>query len=289
MRSFFVCSLAAASFSVFLVSTTLGASFAQSVVAYSPGAGAGLYTNPAAALGAPDGITGENGLAMPFFGGAVMGPFNSAYQNDELVRVGEGGSLTLRLDRYVNTGAGAEFGLIENVSFFDPSFPSGTTSSPAVVFGADNARVEVSQDGVNFVGLTGGSASDVNFDMPSLYYLNAGPFDETAPTSPLLADFGKPFTPAGGLSAFDGKSSYVDVLSVFDGSAGGKWLDASASGLGAIGYIRLSVPDDNDPSTVNTLELDSILTNSAQLGGVVPEPTMLPGIVAMISIRRSRR
>ncbi len=286
MRLSSLCRTSAA-VSLALASASLAASFAQQVVSYTPGSGVGVYTNPSVALGAPDGVTGENAAASPAFGGAVMGPFNSAYQNDEIVRVGEGGSITLRLERYINIGAGAEFGLIENVSFFDPAYPSGTTTDPAAVFGNDNALVEVSQDGVNFVGLSGGAASNVNFNIPALYYLNAGAFDETAPTSPVLADFGKPFT--GGLSAFNGKASFADVLAVFDGSAGGTWVDASASGLTSIGYIRLSVLDDNDPSTINNLEVDSLLTNSAQLGGLVPEPTMLSGLLAMFAVRRSRR
>lgn len=286
MRLFSLCRISAA-VSLVLVSTSLAANFAQQVVSYTPGGGVGVYTNSSAALGAPDGLTGENAAASPAFGGAVMGPFNSAYQNDEIVRVGEGGSITLRLERYVNIGAGAEFGLIENVSLFDPAYPSGTTTDPAAVFGNDNALVEVSQDGVNFVGLSGGAATNVNFNVPALYYLNAGAFDETAPTSPVLADFGKPFT--GGLSAFNGKASFAEVLSVFDGSAGGTWLDASASGLTSIGYVRLSVADDNDPATTNNLEVDSLLTNSAQLGGLVPEPMMASSLIGLVALRRSRR
>jgi hypothetical protein len=286
MRLSSICRLAAAS-SLVLVSTSFAASFANQVVSYTPGTGAGVYTNPSVALGAPDGLTGENAAAQPAFGGAVMGPFNSAYQNDEIVRVGEGGSITLRLERYVNIGAGAEFGVIENVSFFDPNYPSGTTSDPAAVFGNDNALVEVSQDGVNFVGLTGGAATNASFDIPALYYLNAGAFDETAPTSPVLADFGKPYT--AGLSAFNGKGSYAEILEVFNGSAGGTWLDASSSGLASIGYVRFNMPDDNDPSTVNNLELDSILTNSAQLGGIVPEPMLATSLVGLVALRRSRR
>lgn len=286
MRLLSACRLAAAS-SLALASASFAASFANQVVSYTPGNGVGVYTNPNVALGAPDGITGENNNAQPAFGGAVLSPFNAAYQNDEIVRVGEGGSITLRLERFVNVGPGAEFGVIENVLFFDPAYPSGTTSDPAAVFGNDNALVEVSQDGINFVGLSGAAATNVNFNIPALYYLNAGAFDETAPVNPQLADFGKPFT--GDLSSFNGKGSYAEVVSVFNGSAGGTWLDASSSGLTSIGYVRFSVPDDNDPSTTNNLELDSVLTNSALLGGIVPEPTSLVSLLGLVALRRSRR
>lgn len=265
------------------------ASFASGVVAYTPGEGAGIYNNPAAALGAPSALTGENESATPSFGVNVLSPFSPAYQSDEIVRVGEGGSITLRLERYIHLGAGAEFGLIENVSLIDPDYPSGTTTNPAVVFGADNALVEVSHDGVNFVGLTGGAPTDTLFDMPAIYFNNAGAFDIAEPASPVVADFGKPFSPAGGVSVFDGKSSYAEVIAAFDGSAGGTWLDVSASGLESIGYIRFSVPDDGDDSTLNTLDIDAILTNSALLGGVVPEPASALAILAPAFVARRRR
>lgn len=277
-------------FSVFASSSIASAaSFANQVVAYTPGEGVGIYADPSAALGAPSGLTGENAAATPSFGINVLSPFSPAYQSDEIVRVGEGGSITLRLERYVNLGAGAEFGLIENVSLIDADYPSGTTTSPAGTFGEDRALVEISHDGVTFVGLTGGAASDTLFNMPALYYLNSGAFDTAAPASPVVADFGKPFSPAGGLSVFDGKSMYAEVVAAFDGSAGGTWLDASASGIASIGYIRFSVPDDGDVTTVNTLEIDAILTNSALLGGVVPEPAAALAILAPAFIARRRR
>lgn len=281
-----------ASYSLFVsfvvASHAHAASFADRVVSYTPGNATAPYDNPAAALGAPSALTGEN-PDLATFGVNVLSPFSPAYQEDEVVRVGEGGSITLRLENFISVGDGAEFGLVENISLFDPAYPSGTTTSPAVGFGNDGALVEVSQDGVTFVGLTGGAPFESVFNMPAVYFLNAGAFDTVEPVSPILADFGKPFTPAGGFSAFDGKSSYAEVLAVFEGSGGGTWLDASASGLSTIGYIRLSVADDNDPATANTLELDSVLSNSALLAGPVPEPMALGTVVGSLFLAARKR
>jgi hypothetical protein len=269
---------------VLLVSSSSASAvtFANQVVGYTPGAGVGGYANPSAALGGPDPITGVS-FGFP----NVLSPFSPAYETDEIVRVGEGGSITLRMASPVAVGAGAEFGLIENVTLFDPAYPSGTTSDPAFVFSDDSALVEVSSDGTTFVGLGGSTASSVSFNMPAVYFLNAGAFDTTSPSVPLLSDFGKPFTPAGGLAAFDGKTSYADVVNVFEGSGGGTWFDASASGLTTIQFLRFTVPDDQNPTTTNTLEIDALMANSAL---VVPEPAAMltTPIIASMALRRRR-
>jgi len=232
------------------------ATFADQVVQYTPGTGVGSLTQAAAALGSPDGITGE-GLGFD----NVLSPFSPAFEADELVRIGAGGSLTLRLERFVEIGAGLDLGVVTNVGLIDPAFPSGTTGGPAGAFGVDSATVEVSEDGVGFVSL-----GAVTFDGPGNFYLNAGPFDTVAPDSPQTADFGKPFD--GQLSDFDGKASYADVLAVLDGSGGGTWLDLSSTGLTQVGYIRFSNP-------TNTLEIDAVVIANGKEGALVPEPATL--------------
>ena len=277
---------AAVSFST--LSSARAATFADQVVGYVPGSGVGIYTNASAALGSPSPLTGENAAATPSFGVNVFNAFNPGYQTDEIVRVGEGGSLTLRLAAPVSVGAGPELGLVENVSLFDVTYPTGTTGTPVAAFSADRALVEVSADGLTYVGLTGGAATSVLFDMPATYFLNGNAADTTAPSAPIFADFGKPFAPVDGINVFDSKSSYADLLAAFDGSGGGTWFDVSAPDLKTIRYVRLSVLDDNDDTTINTLEVDSLLTNSAL---VVPEPALAAGMIGGLGglIRRRRR
>lgn len=245
------------------------ATFADQVVQYTPGTGVGSLTQAAAALGSPDGITGE-GLGFD----NVLSPFSPAFEADELVRIGAGGSLTLRLERFVEVGAGLDLGVVTNVGLIDPVFPSGTTGDPAGAFGVDSATVEVSEDGVGFVSL-----GAVTFDGPGNFYLNAGPFDSVPPASPQLADFGKPF--GGSLSDFDNKSSYAEVLAVLDGSGGGTWLDLSGTGLTRVGYVRFSNPAD-------TLEVDAVVIANGKAGAPVPEPGAL-GVLGLAGLALSLR
>src|SRR5438034_7355902 len=75
----------------------LRAQFADSVVAYNPGSGfAAGYTNATAALGSPSRQTVD---PDPTFGGTYpVDPFSPPYLSTQLVSLGAGGSLTVRLD-----------------------------------------------------------------------------------------------------------------------------------------------------------------------------------------------
>ncbi len=243
--------------------------WAVHVVDYTPGTGiqqqwgTGLsYDNPLAALGSPDGLTGETHAGWP----NVLSPFSPAYEVDEVVQIGDGGSLTLQLAAFaVPDGTPApELGVITNVGLMDTDWPNGIPADPAVAFGADEAVVSVSADGVQFVALNGGRP--IRFDLPAVYYLDAGPYD--ASPGSVVADFGQPFTPAGGLSAFDGLAGYADVLAVFAGSGGGTWLDLDQSGLAQVGYVRFDHPADGDP-----FEVDAVVVADSAVGVPVPEPS----------------
>lgn len=272
-----------------LAPITRANSFAAAVVSYTPGGANPTYQTPAAALGAPDGISGENPLATNFFGFPnVLSPFSAAYQGDEVVQIGEGGQLTLRLANYVNVGAGKRVGVISNAALQDSDFfdATATNTNPAQPFGGGTAIVRVSQNGVDFVTL-----GTVNFNLPNLYYANAGPYDGAAPASPVLADFGIPFP--GVFADFDGKdyAATVDAFKIAPGvySGGGTWLDLAASGLTQVGYIRFEIPDDANPLTANHLGIDAVSIANTAIGAPLPEPTALVILFPLALFLRRRR
>ena len=231
--------------------------FADLVVSYVPGAGVTALNHPSAAIGSPYSITGEE-IAFP----NVLSPMNPAFEPGQVVQIGNGGHITLRLGHFALLTSGPEIGVINNVGLIDMNFPSGTATNPAAAFGDDTARVEVSEDGLVWVDL-----GAMLFNLPANFYINAGPFDTMPPTSPLLANFGKPFT--GSLSTFDGLN-YSAILAALDGSGGGTWLDLSGTGLNQIGYIRFSL----DENATTTFELDAVVIANNAVGPMLP--TLIP-------------
>lgn len=269
------------------VAPAWGATFASQVVSYDTGNNnvefygmpGHFYDSPASALGAPDGITGQD-AGFP----NVLSPFSGAYDLNEIVVIGEEGHLTLRFPNRVLIGGGLEIGVISNAGVVDTSYPNGQAGATASVFGGGTGTVEVSKDGVNWVSL--GLAT---FDMPANYYTDSGQYDSTAGSSP--ADFGKSFDPAGGLSALNGLSN-SQIVALMDGSGGGKWLDLGGTGLDWIEYIRFSVANDNDDFEDLTLTIDAVVINNGAGGQPVPEPATLivtiTGGLALLARRRMR-
>jgi hypothetical protein len=121
------------------------AQFANQVISYDPGStpAFGGYTTPATALGSPERVTGE---IFSFASDVTV--FNPAFGTDEIVSVGEGGHLTLKLSNYVLPGTGAEIGVFSNVGILDIDFPNGQVGNPAQTFGNSIAEVAVSADGI---------------------------------------------------------------------------------------------------------------------------------------------
>jgi len=264
--------------------------FAAGVISYTPGSSDPKFQTPAAALGAPDGVSGENAAATNYFGFPnVLSPFSPAYQGDEVVQIGEGGQLTLRLANYVNVGAGKRLGVVSNVGLVDasPTF-NGGNGAVASTFGGGTARVKVSSDNQTFVDL-----GLINFNIPSLYYVNAGPYDGTAPASPQLTDFGKPFE--GTLASFNNQdfAGTVNAFKVAAGgySGGGNWLDLSATGLSQVGYVQFIVADDGDPLTDNRFAIDSVSIANGAVGAPTPEPGSLAflAVASLLALRRKAR
>ena len=234
------------------------AGYATQVLDYTAGTGiSSTYTNANSALGQPGGNVGTG----------TLNPFVPNYSGTELTGIGAGGQLTLGLSNFVTVGAAgtAEIGIFGNVGLVNAGTSGAPAAgNPATAFGVRTVAISVSADGTNFVPLNAGAL--ITSTLPANYYTNTDTTNVNAapPANPMLADFGKPFT--GSLSAFNGET-YAQILTTLNGSAGGTWLDLSATGLSEVGYIRFS-----EPATGGPFYLNGVSSNEALLGAVVPEP-----------------
>jgi hypothetical protein len=242
-----------------------GAQFAAAAVSYDAGTTpAAGFTTPIVALGSPERVTG-NGLST-----SVVSPFSPPFLTSEIVSVGEGGHITLRLSHYAIPQADApEIGVFENLGLIDTNFPNGVAGSPATAFGIDTALIDVSTDGANWVSL-----GNVAFDVPANGYTDVtDPFASVPGSVP--SDFQLPFT--GGLNSFSSLRYFdaggPDMLELLAGSGGGKWLDISGTGLAQVGFIRFSLADDMNATSGLNFEIDAVSIARAAMGtAVVPEP-----------------
>jgi hypothetical protein len=218
-------------------------------------------------LGEPERFTGEG-----LFPAAVT-PFNPPWLTSEVVSIGEGGHLTLRLSNFVQTQtAGPHLGVFTNLGLWDIDYPNGQADNPVgTLSDIDTAFVEVSKNGSVWHSL--GSHS---FDIPTNGY--------AAPNVP--SDFLQPFT--GSLTDFNGLQ-YANMLTLLNGSGGGKWLDLSSSGLDQVGYVRFSVLDDGDALTSLNFDLDGVAISRVAIGTRVPEPGVVALIVISCSLMAIRR
>lgn len=272
-----------------------GAWFADHAVAYTPGVapvtpfnptGALFLNDPAATLGAPGAIV-PGFPAFPPFGltpAEPLNPFVPHFAADEVTQIGAGGELVLRLERFVEVGAGPELGVFGTVGLADAGNKTAApdATAPGASFGVTRVRVDVSETGLpgSWASLAGGDR--VVIDTPASYYTNAsglvGPTELAADLAPLLAgltpaDFGQPFTHPAGLAAFNGLS-ITQAETLLAGSAGGDWFDldgltAGGAPLTRVGYVRFY-----DPAT--TFQVMAVSINTSLAGGAVaPEPSAL--------------
>ncbi len=264
-------------FSIFALNAR--AQHAVEVMSYDQGTTAAPgFIQESSAIGSPERFTGEGGN----YSGAVT-PFNSPFLPEEIVSVGEGGQLTLRLSNFaIPQSDGPEIGIFTNSAIADAELPNSVAGDPIVQFGVDQASVDVSMDGITWVSL-----GDTTFDGVTNGYNDTGltqPSDFQQPFVNPLSDFT-------GLPYFDGSGN--DILTMLDGSGGGTWLDISSSGLAEVGYIRFSVADDNDVMTGLNFELDAVSISSSAVGRVTPEPSAglllaLAGLALAPMIRKRR-
>jgi hypothetical protein len=179
---------------------------ADRIVAYNPGTGAGSLTNAAAVLGAPSRETVD-----PHWGMFPVDPFGPPYLSSQLVSIGSGGSLTLRLARTV-----------EN----DPDNPHGLDF---IVFG--NALFQLNEDWTTTSGALGGTNSgittvSVSMDGTRFFTLDptlAPPPDNLFPTDG-AGDASVPVDPSLTGTDFIGKD-LDGIRALYAGSAGGTAYD----------------------------------------------------------------
>ena len=245
------------------------AAFAAEVIDYTPGTGATL-TDPSAALGVPYPVVGEGtGFDGP------LSPFNPHYESDQVVQIGEGGQLTLRLSHFAEVSAGVrEIGIFANTGLIDVDFPNGMTGDPVATFGIDSAIIEFSEDGVSWLG-----TDTVLLDQPTAYYTDTGNLNP--------ANFGQSHD---NVLADYAAQDLGGILTLLGGSAGGTWLELDPLPLTRVGYVRFSLADDGDPGTSLTAEIDAVAIEDRVLGDAIPEPSvpLLVLLVAGIGLRRRR-
>lgn len=266
------------------------ASHAYKVIEFVQGDNvAASFSSPEAALGAPARTTGQG--VFP----GVVSAFNPAYMPNEIVAIGEGGTLTLKLSNYIiPSHSGLDLGIFTNVGLIDQDYPNGQAQKPLNAatgsFSADSIVFEVSANGVDWETL-----GEKLFDVPTIGYSDVTDPYAIDPGS-VESDFGKPY--AGTLEDMAGlkysDASAPDILDLVDGSGGGKWLDLSPTQLSFIGWLRFTMPNDNSPDTQRKFELDAVSIATQATGPAVPEPSALALLVcgamgsAVVALRRKK-
>ena len=201
--------------------------WADHVVSYTAGSGAGAFINPAVAIGEPTRYI--NDLQ---FGGSAVTPFNAPYLAENIVTVGNGGSLTVSFDEPVVDDPLNPFGidlLIFGNAFYFLDFGSGQATGGIV---AESGLIEVSANGVDYVALPG-VVPDGAF--PTLGYLDV---TESFPANAgaVASDFTNPVNPAFNPTGL----TITGIIAGYQGSGGGVGIDLAATGLSAISYVRIS-------------------------------------------------
>lgn len=243
--------------------------WADQVITYSPGTNPtpGYTSDPGVVLGSPERYTGE---LTPWPGDVTM--YSSAFGEDEIISLGAGGSLTVRMSEPVVDDPSNPYGVdliifgntFFNVDFGNPNFPiTGISPEPA--------DVEVSSDGLTWYTLSG--TADGLF--PTQGYLDSGEFGFPAGTLP--TDFLKPVNPALTISDFVGLT-YSQAMVLYDGSGGGTPFDIASTSLSSISYVRLSVPNGANWNA----EIDAFAN--------VPEPSAgtLLMLASLVGLRRRK-
>ncbi|MFI4892166.1 MAG: GC-type dockerin domain-anchored protein [Phycisphaerales bacterium JB060] len=207
--------------------------WAAEVVQYAPGADVPAgFDDPASALGEPSRYTGVG--AFP----GVVTPFNPPYLAGEVVTIGAGGSLTVRLGTPAIDAATNPFGVdlivFHNGGYIDAAFPEGVVGGTFF----DGGSIEVSQDGVEFFSVA--PAAEDHF--PTLGYLDlATPYTEVR--GDVESDFRRPVDPA---IDPDGMG-WDELLAAYDGSGGGVGVDIGAVGLIEVNFVRITAGDGETP------------------------------------------
>lgn len=220
--------------------------FADDVVTYVPGSNpVPQYTDPSTALGSPTRFTGGD------FDPRIVSVFNPAWQPDEIVSIGAGGSLVLRFDTPVTDDAQNPFGIdliiFGNALLVDGD-PQDGICPPVAQLISEGGTIELSADGVNWMTVPDTVADGL---FPTEGYLDhTDPYATTAGS--VESNFTLPVDPAVTLADFNG-ASYADIQALYRGSGGGVGIDIAPLGFTSIRYVRIS----NPPGAAATPEIDA--------------------------------
>lgn len=195
-----------------LVAQGATGNFAEAVVDYQAGVAVGGFTNAWAALGEPSRETDD---PDPVWGGLwLVEPTSSPYLTHQIVGLGAGGRLTLRMDRPVLDRAAPEhpYG-IDLLVFGNAFFSFGTWPTVSGDLGGNNIGtnvVSVSDDGEHFYRLIPPEG-------------RVAVVDALFPTDG-QGDFGLPVNPELGSEAFAGLD-LSGIRELYAGSGGGAGFD----------------------------------------------------------------
>jgi hypothetical protein len=207
----------------------------------------------------------------------IISPFEPPSDSDQAVTVGYGGTITLMFPQPINVVPGGTIGVFTTTGLVDTDYNSGLAGSTASTFEDQSAIVQVSLDGKKWYSL----GMQV-FSNPENYFTNAtDPYGTSIPDNAQVADFGQPFY--GTLSSFDGLD-YAQILSLFNGSAGGTWLDLTGISLTQVQYIQFSEPEGVVPMT-SFVGISAIAASDQS----VPEPTSAAALLVLAGLMLRRR
>jgi len=233
--------------------------YAAEVVEFvqGPGAAAG-YDNPQVVVGEPPSVAGAgSGWESP------VTITSAPWQGSEVVSLGDGGYITIKFDHKVlNNPAEVEYGI--DLLIFGNSFFATDWAGDGTINGTyfEPAKIEVSQDGVNFY-----TVADVYADALYPYTASKGDFVHA--------------TPAG--ISYMGRNP-ADVEADFGFGCGGAQVDISkaigtSAELAWIQYVR-----------VTDIAGDSGIADVVGFADVVPEPAAIMLLLGgSLILRQSKR
>ena len=237
--------------------------FATEVIEYVEGTGVGTdwltgepFNNPNCALGRPTLETTGDGWFISVDESVPVVPVYPPFRAFELVTIGNGGQLTVKFDHPIandkNNLYGIDFIIYGNAfqtigggQGWTNGNPEETTVGGSVF--AEPGIVAVSQDGNDWYYFSSGPYAD-DFAPTASYEwddVNDVWADELAPTRPVDPN----------LSAADFAGNTVaEMITAYDGSAGGTGFDIAELGLEWIMYVRI----EDKPDSSATTEIDAI-------------------------------
>lgn len=234
--------------------------FAVEVIEYIEGTGVGSdwlsdqpFNDPNSALGRPTQETSGGGCHIPVDEKVFIVPVFPPFRTFELVTIGNGGQLTVKFSHPVandeNNPYGIDFIVFGNAYQIIGGGQGWTNGNPeeTIVSGSVTAEpgiVSVSQDGENWYYFSSGPYADgfaptASYEWDDVNDVWADELDPTRPVDPNLSVAGM---------------TVAQMITAYDGSAGGTGFDIGVLGLEWIQYVRI----EDNPDSSATTEIDAI-------------------------------